>query len=395
MMVTKTMMRLAILFALLMMSMSSMAKTHDLEGKVIDMNGEPMPFVNVVLLSMPDSAFVQGAMTDEQGMFKIVTDVNDGLFKVSSIGYQTLYIKAANGLTIQMKEDAKVLSEVVVKGQLPKTHVKGDAMRTTVTGTILEKAGTVSDALSKIPSVEAERDGAVKVLGRGDAEVYINGRKVQDNSELSRLRSDQIQHVDVVQNPGARYAASTKAVVRITLKKAQGEGFSFQDNFGGIYQYGHTLTNNLDVNYRTGGLDITASLWAGRYGHWKSLQENDLTYYVGPDFYLGRSNQERKSVWKGWSPQLQVLERHERTTASAPSISTTAIQVAIPTDSSIPTTTSTASTASARRATSAATTTSASTSLMPITTARWAIWASTGTWTASSTRPLRITTRKK
>ena len=198
------------------------------------------------------------------------------------------------------------LGGVVVKGRLPKTRVKGDAMRTTVAGTILEKAGTVSDALSKIPSLEAERDGAVKVLGRGNAEVYINGRKVQDVSELTRLRSDQIQHVDVVHNPGARYAATTKAVVRITLKKAQGEGISFKDNAGAIYQYGHTLTNNLDVNYRTGGLDITASVWAGRYGHTKSLQENDLTYYVGPDFYLGRSNQETTNIWKGWSPQLQL-----------------------------------------------------------------------------------------
>ena len=153
------------------------------------------------------------------------------------------------------------LSGIVVKGRLPKTRVKGDALRTTVAGTILEKAGTVSDALGKIPSLETERGGSVKVLGRGDAEVYVNGRRVQDMNELSRLRSDQILHVDVVQNPGARYAASTKAVVRITLKKAQGEGFSFQDYIDGVYQYGHTLTNNLDVNYRTGGLDITASLW--------------------------------------------------------------------------------------------------------------------------------------
>ncbi len=198
------------------------------------------------------------------------------------------------------------LDGIVVQGRLPKTRVKGDAMRTTVAGTILEKAGTVSDALARIPSLEAERDGAVKVIGRGDAEVYINGRRVQDAKVLSRLRSDQIQHVDVVQNPGARYAASTKAVVRITLKKAQGEGISFQDNAGAMYQYGHTLTNNLDVNYRTGGLDITASLWAGHYGHAKSLQENTLTYYAGPDKIEGVSWQESKNIWKGWSPQLQV-----------------------------------------------------------------------------------------
>ncbi len=292
--------------AAMMMTMMSFAKTQDFGGRILDEKGEPMPYVNVVLLSLPDSAFVQGAMTDEQGVFKIVTDISDGLFKVTSVGYQTLYINAGNDLTIQMKEDTQLLKEVVVKGQMPKTHVKGDAMRTTVAGTILEKAGTVSDALSKIPSLEAERDGGVKVLGRGDAEVYINGRRVQDMKELSRLRSDQIQHVDVVQNPGARYAASVKAVVRITLKKAQGEGLSFEDNLGGVYQYGHTLTNNLDVNYRTGGLDITASLWAGRYGHYKSLQEHELTYFVGPDYIESNSSQESKGIWKGWSPQLQV-----------------------------------------------------------------------------------------
>ena len=302
----KMVFRITALLAAIMMTMTMSAKTQDWGGRVIDEKGEPMPFVNVVLLSLPDSAFVQGATTDMDGVFKIVTDVNQGLFKVTSVGYQTLYINAGEGLTIQMKEDTELLSEVVVKGLLPKTHVKGDAMRTTVAGTILEKAGTVSDALSKIPSLEAERDGGVKVLGRGDAEVYINGRRVQDMKELSRLRSDQIQHVDVVQNPGARYAASTKAVVRITLKKAQGEGFSFQDNIEGMYQYGHTLTNNLDVNYRTGGLDITASLWAGRYGHAKSLQEHELTYFVGNDYYKNVNSQESKSIWKGFSPQLQV-----------------------------------------------------------------------------------------
>ena len=300
-------MRLAALFAAVMMSLNTMAKTHDVGGRVTDENGQPMAFVNVVLLSLPDSTFVQGAVTDEQGHFKIVTSTNEGLFKVSSIGYETQYLKAADGLTIRMKEETQALGEVVVKSQLPKTHAKGDAMRTTVAGTILEKAGTASDALSKIPSLEAERDGAVKVLGRGDAEVYINGRRVHDEKELSRLRSDQIQHVDVIQNPGARYAASTKAVVRITLKKAQGDGFGFHDSAQGVYQYGHTITNNLDVNYRTGGLDITASLWAGRYGHAKSTQENILTYYAGPDRIDGVSSKENyKNVWRGWSPQLQV-----------------------------------------------------------------------------------------
>ena len=302
----KIVFKMTAVMALMMIAMTAQAKTQDWGGRVIDEKGELMPFVNVILLSLPDSAFVQGGMTDEQGVFKIVTDVNEGLFKVTSVGYQTLYIKAGQDLTIQMKEDTQLLNEVVVKGQLPKTHVKGDAMRTTIAGTILEKAGTVSDALSKIPSLEAERDGGVKVLGRGDAEVYINGRRVQDMKELSRLRSDQIQHVDVVQNPGARYAASVKAVVRITLKKAQGEGLSFQNSTQFMYQYGGSLNDIFTANYRTGGLDVTGSFWVGTYNHWKGLQDNDMLYYVGPNQVTGHSTQEMKHPWHEWSPQLQL-----------------------------------------------------------------------------------------
>ncbi|MBO4659918.1 MAG: carboxypeptidase-like regulatory domain-containing protein, partial [Prevotella sp.] len=127
-------MRFAALMAAMMMSMMSFAKVQDVGGKVIDENGAPMPFVNVVLLSLPDSTFIQGATTNEQGDFNITTDINEGVLKVSCIGYETLYITAANGLTIQMKEDATMLGEVVVKSRLPKTRVKGDAMRTTVAG---------------------------------------------------------------------------------------------------------------------------------------------------------------------------------------------------------------------------------------------------------------------
>ena len=301
--------RLAAVFAAAFATaVAAWSQTNGIGGQVVDRNGSPLEFVNVVLLSLPDSAFVQGVVTDAKGEFSMLADGRGELLKVSGMGYETQYARVERDkpIRIQLSEDTHLLGEVVVRSKLPRTHVKGDAMRTTVAGTILEKAGTVSDALSKVPSLECERDGGVKVLGRGDAEVYINGRRVQDAKELSRLRSDQIQHVDVVHNPGARYAASVKAVVRITLKKAQGEGFSFHDYATAMYQYGYSLTNNLDLNYRTGGLDLTASFWAGRYGHGKSLQEEKATYYVGPDLIEAYMEQESKRLWKGWSPQLQV-----------------------------------------------------------------------------------------
>ena len=54
-----------------------------------------------------------------------------------------------------MASDAQLLGEVVVKGDLPVTRVKGDALVTSVAGTLLEKAGTAEDWLDKIPNVTA------------------------------------------------------------------------------------------------------------------------------------------------------------------------------------------------------------------------------------------------
>lgn len=197
------------------------------------------------------------------------------------------------------------LGEATIKGTLPRTRVKGDAMRTTIAGTILEKAGSATDALDRVPTLSAKEGGNVEVAGRGAAEIYINGRKVMDPRELDRLRSDQIQSVDVVQNPGARYAATTKAVVRITLKKAQGEGFSFMDNLSYIYRYNTTLHDNLDINYRRDGLDITASMWGGRFGS-RTLSTNELTYIAGPDHVRSFMDIDQGGYFDGYSPQLQV-----------------------------------------------------------------------------------------
>ena len=42
----------------LMTTAVAFGKAPDLSGRVLDEKGEPMPFVNVVMLSLPDSAFV-------------------------------------------------------------------------------------------------------------------------------------------------------------------------------------------------------------------------------------------------------------------------------------------------------------------------------------------------
>ena len=253
----------AVLMAAMMMTMSVSAKTNDIGGKVTDAQGEPLAYVNVVLLSMPDSAFVQGAVTDMEGVFKIVTNRNEGLLQVSFVGYQTQYVKAANGLAIVLEEDAQMLGEVVVKAQLPKTKLTGEGLQTNVKGSVLEHAGTADDVLAKTPGLIKGPNG-LEVMGKGSPLVYINGRKITDASELSRLQSNEIQSVEVITNPGAQYDATVRSVVRIRTIRRQGEGFSFNLNASDSQSLQWSKGNNpsvaFNMNYRTGGVDFFAGI---------------------------------------------------------------------------------------------------------------------------------------
>ena len=246
---------------------------QSVSGKLIDENSQPLPYANVVLLSLPDSTFVSGTVSGEDGTFIIDATSENRIVKISSIGYKSVYkpVSPANIGVVRLVSDAQMLGEVVVKGNLPVTRVKGNAMVTTVAGSVLEKAGTGNDLLDKIPGLSAE-DGTVNVFGSGEAEIYINGRKMRNTSELDQLSSDNIKSVEVLRNPGARYDASVKAVVRIITKKPEGEGFGFNNRAYMGYGYDLGLLDQFDFNYRKRGLDLGGML----FGRDNKFEENKL-----------------------------------------------------------------------------------------------------------------------
>ena len=254
---------------LLLCSLTSAGEiaAQTVSGKLIDENKQPLPYANVVLLSLPDSTFVTGTVTAEDGTFSLNTTTPNQLVRISSIGYNTVYkpVQPANLGVIQLTSDTQQLGEVVVKADLPKIRVKGDAMVTTVAGSILENAGTGNDLLNKIPGVSAN-EGDIKVFGAGTPEIYINGRKVRDKSELDQLASDNIKSVEVVNNPGSRYDATVNAVIRIQTKNPQGEGFGFNNRFYTGYGYGWNVLDQYNFNYRKGGFDLSGMLY-GKKGY--------------------------------------------------------------------------------------------------------------------------------
>ena len=153
-----------------------------------------------------------------------------------------------------------VMLEEVRVSTPAKTKMKGNSMVTRVAGTAVATAGTAEDVLSRIPGM-MKMKGELQVIGKGSPTYYINGRKVQDFSELQSLSSHDIKNVEVITNPGAQYDAQTNAVVRINTLKRHGEGFGVAIDLNGDVapSCGNERSNSTaNMNYRHNDTDFFA-----------------------------------------------------------------------------------------------------------------------------------------
>ena len=256
-------MRFYTLLALLLMAGGVTMQAQNISGKVVDETNQSVPFANVVQMSQ-DSAFLNGCVTDENGAFQMGKTQNAALLKVSFIGYKDKWLPLSgtqtNLGTIQLELDAVSLSEVTVSAGLPDVYIKGDAQVTTVENSILAEVGSADDVLGKIPGI-AKDENKLTVFGKGEPLVYINGRQVRDFSELEQLNAKDIQRVELVTNPGARYDATVGAVVRIVTKKNPNEGLGV-DVRSSVYQSAANtdLRDIVSLNYRKNGWQLLATV---------------------------------------------------------------------------------------------------------------------------------------
>ena len=244
-----------------------------LTGTIIDEQSQPVAYANIALLNPADSTLLSGGVSNESGYFAIPYEQEKTLIRISYVGYRTIYrlCDKDNVGTIRMHPDSYKLNGVEVKGQRPLVRMKDDAFVTTVEGSYLAKMGTGNDVLGQIPGVLRNGEN-IEVIGRGTPLIYINGRQMRNPSELDQLSSDQIKDVDVIMTPGAKYDATVKAVIRIKTIRPVGEGFSFSSRtVAGVNHYVYGL-EELNLNYRTGGLDIFGM---AEYENRRSRQTND------------------------------------------------------------------------------------------------------------------------
>ena len=252
------------LMALTMNAFAARQVETVLRGSAIEESGAPAGFATAFLTNA-EGVLVVGTTAGEDGRFELKAQQGSYTLTVSLVGFKdasqpvTLNQAQQELPPIRLEEDKEMLGEAVVQAVMPKTKLTGEGLATSVHGSVLENAGTARDVLGKVPGIIKGRDG-IEVIGKGAPQVYINGRRMTDATELDRILSHEIQSVEVINNPGAQYDATVRAVVRIRTIKRKGEGFGFNVNLVDEQSLRVKKFNDPDaavnVNYRTGGVDL-------------------------------------------------------------------------------------------------------------------------------------------
>ena len=265
-------------------------------GHIVDENGQPIEFANIALNN--SVGYINGGVSNENGDFVIPCKDQRITLKVTYVGYKTVTrnVNVGNIGTITLQPETYMVKGVEIKGEIPQYKMASGGMTVDVQHSLLHDIGNANDLLSMIPLVQQGKDGKFEVLAKGEPEIYINNKKVQDMGELKQLKSADIKSVDVITSPGARYNAEVNAVIRIKTLKPQGEGFSLMAT---SQTWRNNKWNNYDdltVKYRTGGLEAFANV-AYDWGHYSNDQSIDQELHIKKDKYNAHAEAPVRSRW--------------------------------------------------------------------------------------------------
>jgi len=246
-----------------------------------------LSYVNVVLKTEKDSAFVTGTVSDEEGRFKLSNiKPNNYYFVISFIGYvtkkQSIYVGSLSEFldiaTIELEEDIKKLGEVVVLAKQDEVGGKMDKKTFSVVDNISQSGGSVLQTMQNLPGVTVQ-DGKVQLRGNDKVTVLIDGKQTAltgfgSQSGLDNIPASAIEKIEIINNPSSKYDANGNAgIINIVMKKSKQEGFNgkigFTTGIGSLwvrqenlptirpqYQFTPKINPSLSLNYRKKKINV-------------------------------------------------------------------------------------------------------------------------------------------
>lgn len=227
-------------------------------GKVVESaTKQSVGYASVAIFKSHEGkdSLVGGALTSDNGEFNITELPMGGLkVKISFLGFKE-FSKIVKILPTDVEEDlgdvkletdSEVLKAVEVKGEKVSTMISLEKRVFNVEKNITTTGGTAEDVLKNVPSVTVDVDGNAQLRDKGTT-VYVDGKPTL--MALNQIPADNIESVEVITNPSAKYEASTTGgILNIVLKKNRKAGYNGMVNLGVGNQNRYNGLLNLNVN---------------------------------------------------------------------------------------------------------------------------------------------------
>jgi outer membrane receptor protein involved in Fe transport len=245
-------------------------KSASIQGVILDADdSSPIPFADVVLFTLKDSTLVSGTNTNDKGSFELAKlSSGEYMLTVSFMGYQKYRLKPVivgkagstlNVGTIKLKPETMTLQEVAVVGMAKTVTSKIDRKVIDVSKDINSTGGTAVDLIRNIPGVQVDADGAVSIRGNAGVSILIDGRPTSiDATKLDQILSSEVQNIEIITNPSARYNPEGKSgIINFKMKqnKTQGLNGSAMLTAG----TGDKYNGNFDLSYNLGKINLFAN----------------------------------------------------------------------------------------------------------------------------------------
>ncbi|MEP7109229.1 MAG: TonB-dependent receptor [Ferruginibacter sp.] len=262
---------------LMLITTESMAQaTARVMGSVTDQNEKALPAATISLLHAKDSSLVKAAISDANGKFDISSKKGSYLLIYSLIGFENRFSavfsvndgQTFTAKTVSLSPVVSKLQGVTISSRKPMIEVKADKTVFNVEASINATGSNALELLQKSPGIQVDNNDNISMKGKTGVRVYIDGKMMQLDTKdlaayLKSINSNDIEAIEMISNPSAKYDASGNAgIVNIRLKKNKKFGTNGSVNLGLVQGVTPKGNGSVNLNYRDKKVNIFSNIGA-------------------------------------------------------------------------------------------------------------------------------------
>lgn len=172
------------------------------------------------------------------------------------------------------EEKTKDIEEVKMTKKV--FHKKSDRMVYDVANSPVAKGSNAFELLKETPLISTSDNANLKILGKNDAIIYINGRKSNMSAEavlemLKNTPSENIQKIEVITVPSSEFQVeSNQGIINIVMKKKKYDGMSGTWKLENKQGYYNNPNTSVSLNYKKDKLTVSTNTYVGKWSEYNT-----------------------------------------------------------------------------------------------------------------------------